>query len=145
MKRYTVGYIFTSNYGKVLLMTKNRPDWQVGKLNGIGGKIEAGESDLAAMVRECHEESALVIPEDQWTTICVMSGSDWEVIFLAALWPGSKSDAQSVTDEPVAWYETNNLPSNVIANLRWQIPLAISWLKGEDALEDVRVRYGDRR
>ena len=38
--------------GIVVLTHKNRPAWQAGKLNGVGGKIELLESPVAAMVRE---------------------------------------------------------------------------------------------
>ncbi len=46
---------------KVLLIRKNHPDYQAGKLNGIGGKVEPGEDPLTAMVRECKEE---VVPKE---------------------------------------------------------------------------------
>jgi 8-oxo-dGTP diphosphatase len=57
MKRYVVGFCFDYNHENVLLIRKNRPDWQVGRFNGLGGKIEKGESPLAAMGREFVEET----------------------------------------------------------------------------------------
>jgi 8-oxo-dGTP pyrophosphatase MutT (NUDIX family) len=55
--RYVVGFLFSQDESKVLLVWKNRPAWQNGKLNGIGGKIEAGETPLQAMEREFKEET----------------------------------------------------------------------------------------
>jgi len=55
--RYVVGFLFSEDQSRVLLVWKNRPAWQNGKLNGVGGKIEAGETPLQAMEREFKEET----------------------------------------------------------------------------------------
>ena len=55
--RYVLGFVFSEACDRVLLMWKNRPAWQAGKLNGIGGKIEAGETAQHAMEREFTEET----------------------------------------------------------------------------------------
>jgi 8-oxo-dGTP pyrophosphatase MutT (NUDIX family) len=55
--RYVVGFLFSEDESRVLLVWKNRPAWQDGKLNGVGGKIEAGETPLQAMEREFKEET----------------------------------------------------------------------------------------
>ena len=54
---YTIGIVFSHNLKCVFLLRKNRPDWQAGKLNGIGGHIEEGEEPLNAMRREALEET----------------------------------------------------------------------------------------
>jgi 8-oxo-dGTP diphosphatase len=135
-----VGFIFSPDYNQVLLMTKNRPDWQVEKLNGIGGKIEEDETDAAAMVRECLEECDLVSSEKDWVLACTSSGPDWEVLYYGAALPGAINKAKTTTDEPVAWYSATSLPIQVIDNLRWLIPLAINRLKAVDTLEKVTER-----
>lgn len=43
----------------VLVIQKDRPDWQKGKLNLPGGKIEDGETPEEAAIRELKEESGL--------------------------------------------------------------------------------------
>ena len=48
-KHWVVGFVFRNNRSEVVLQKKNRPSFQVGKLNGPGGKIEEGESALDAM------------------------------------------------------------------------------------------------
>ena len=57
--KYVVGIVY--NKENVLLISKKRPTWQAGMLNGIGGKIEPGENPLQAMIRECKEECNLDI------------------------------------------------------------------------------------
>lgn len=57
---YVLGFMFNEDESKVLLIMKNRPAWQAGKLNGVGGKIEAGETPIQAMEREFAEETGFV-------------------------------------------------------------------------------------
>jgi 8-oxo-dGTP pyrophosphatase MutT (NUDIX family) len=57
MMRYTLGFCFDQECKVVALIKKARPDWMRGKLNGIGGKVEAGEDHLSGHVREFGEET----------------------------------------------------------------------------------------
>lgn len=43
MKEYVLGFAFNRERTKIVLILKNRPDWQKGKYNGIGGKIEPSD------------------------------------------------------------------------------------------------------
>ena len=45
---------------KILLIEKNRPEWQAGRINFPGGSIEEGETPEQAAVRELKEESGLI-------------------------------------------------------------------------------------
>ena len=42
MERMVVGFAFTEDRRSVILIRKNRPEWQAGRLNGVGGHIEPG-------------------------------------------------------------------------------------------------------
>ena len=61
MTDYVVGFAFnsTQNFNSVVLINKNRPDWQAGKYNGIGGHIEPGETTYEAITREFDEEAGV--------------------------------------------------------------------------------------
>ena len=48
MMKYVAGFLFSNDYKYVALIKKEKPAWQKGKLNAIGGKIELGESELNA-------------------------------------------------------------------------------------------------
>ncbi len=65
-KNYVMGLIY-DDIGRVLLIKKNRPKHQVGKWNGLGGKVEDNETIARAMTREAKEEADLDIPESSWT------------------------------------------------------------------------------
>ncbi len=54
---YVVTFLFNHDSTKVWLIEKQKPDWQKGLLNGIGGKIEIGETPTDAAFRELKEEA----------------------------------------------------------------------------------------
>ncbi len=141
MKQYNLGFVFTSDYSSVLLVHKNRPDWQVGKLNGLGGKNEPNETSLEGMVRELEEESGLHIAAPDWVTVGAMSAGEWNVDVFTAVWTGDTAEAQTLTDEQIEWIPTNALPDNVMVNLRWLIPLAANKLQAVDELALASVQY----
>lgn len=122
MTRYVAGFLFDTNHERVVLITKNRPQWQKGKINGVGGHIEEGEQPHDAMVREFREETSLSI--GMWTNFAHMTVSDVaEVWFFRSF--GYIDAAQSMTDEEIGIYKVNALPENTMRNLRWLIPMAL--------------------
>ncbi len=60
---YVAGFYFSECGERVALIRKLKPEWQRGWLNGIGGKVEPGESPLSAMVREFEEEAGARIED----------------------------------------------------------------------------------
>ena len=125
MQRYTLGFIFTSSLEEVLLIHKLKPEWQKGRINGIGGKVEVGERALACIVREVKEEAALQSQEHEWIHMGKLSAADWITDVFVMKYMGDKNDAKSVEAEKIEWFALNNLPENIIGNLSWLIPLAI--------------------
>lgn len=57
-KQYTVILLFNADGSKILLQTKDRTSF-AGMLNGVGGKIEEGESPYEGAIREMEEETTL--------------------------------------------------------------------------------------
>jgi len=141
MKRYTVGFIFDSALEEVVLMEKNRPDWQKGKLNGIGGRVEEGESALECMVRETEEETGLATSVEDWKRFASIHESGGNVVdFFGLIHTGAKEEIQTTTDEQVDWYPAGALPANALLNITWLIPMAIEKLGG-GSFEPVEVTY----
>lgn len=58
MKKYVVIFLFTKDYKKVLMIKRNNPPYK-NCWNGIGGKIEKGENEIQAAIRECNEETSI--------------------------------------------------------------------------------------
>ncbi len=119
LNRYVVGFLF-DNRGNVALINKNRPEWQKGKLNGIGGHIEPGEEPITAMEREFHEEAGM--RPVNWRQFARVTGNNYELFIFAA--HSDRAGIESKTDELVGWYSIEKLPSNILPNLRWLIPMA---------------------
>lgn len=120
MKTYCLGFIFDDE--RVLLIRKNRPEWQRGKFNGIGGHIEPGEIPLDAMIRETREESGLVIPATHWMPVCTMQFSDYSVYVYAA--KAAFAQAESLTDELLCASSREHLGPDCLPNLHWLVPMA---------------------
>lgn len=123
--RYVVGFMFSAELRTVLLMIKNRPDWQRGKLNGIGGRIEENETPEQAMQREFAEETNVY--ETGWNLFATLSDErGWIVHFFYA--KGDIGKAETVTDETVIPFSLKDLGDDpaIIPNLTWLIPMALS-------------------
>ena len=121
-------------------MKKNRPDWQKGKLNGIGGHIDEGESNIECIVREAEEETGLTTSPSDWKHAATLGGPDWNMDVFSLVCRGNEADVKTCTDEKVSWYDIECLPSNVITNVRWLVPLALDKLQ-DNQLGTVVVRY----
>jgi 8-oxo-dGTP diphosphatase len=128
VKEYVCGFLFSPERSRVLLIRKQRPAWQAGKLNGVGGKIEAGEAPIDAMRREFREEAGVEVAE--WTHVLTLSGPDdagsgvgWAGHFFRAF--GDPSGVRSMTDEQLETHPVHPLPPDTIPNLRWMIPLLL--------------------
>lgn len=74
MKEYVLGFLFSEDKNLVALVIKDRPEWQAGKLNGIGGKVESDETIWTAMPREFKEETGVEIKE--WDQFAVLEFHD---------------------------------------------------------------------
>jgi 8-oxo-dGTP pyrophosphatase MutT (NUDIX family) len=109
VKRYVLGFAFTPDLSRVVLMRKARPEWQSGLLNGIGGHIEFAEASLVAMVREFREEAGANI--EQWAPIGEIKGADFSVDVFAGKFSVMQSKNIQNTDEsePVCWYRTESI------------------------------------
>lgn len=81
MKKYVLGFLFSPNLKRVVLIEKTKPEWQAGRLNGVGGKIEWGEVPLTAVRREFYEETNVYI--NDWEPVDEMSGDGWHVSVFA--------------------------------------------------------------
>jgi 8-oxo-dGTP diphosphatase len=123
-REYVVGFMFDHIGEAVLLIRKNRPTWQAGKLNGIGGRIEAGETPDQAMCREFFEETG--IEHQAWRRFCTLRDDrGWLVHFFYAV--GDVLKAKSLTDEKLACCALALLhKSEALPNLQWLIPMALS-------------------
>lgn len=149
MKRYVLGFLFANVRTRVLLIRKDHPNWMAGKLNGIGGKVELGETAKRAMIRECKEETGLNI--QYWNHFADLCGKeddtnsrDWIVHCFA----GAAKDSRDFKirphdNEPVSWFITTDVVRGIhgpiMPNLSWLMYMAIANLDGIDRAISFRI------
>lgn len=121
MTEYVAGFMFEGD--RVALVVKNRPAWQAGKMNGIGGHVELGEFPHQAMVREFYEETGVSTSTDDWFNFVRLEGTDFAVEFFFA--HGKLSALKSTTDKQIVKTPVDHVRAdNAIPNLTWLIPMA---------------------
>lgn len=106
MNEWAVGFLVDDARERVVLIRKNRPAWQEGKLNGVGGKVEPGETAYRAMAREFVEETGYDGPL-AWERYVSLDWSDGVVHFFRAFAPLSVlGECATVTDESIEVHRT---------------------------------------
>jgi 8-oxo-dGTP diphosphatase len=135
---YVLGFMFCDDCQMVALIRKDRPAWQAGKLNGIGGKMEdADRSPLCAMIREFREETgAETIPQD-WKHFADMKGEDFDGkgIYRVHCFTcfGDVDALDSITSEKVRVLRTDQVTAGLyrsVDNLPWLTALASTVVRG---------------
>lgn len=99
--RYALALIFSSDYQEVLTLEKRSgPALLLGKICGVGGKLDPVESALEAVVRETREETLLELDPTRLALVARCSGDGWEM----SVFSGSAdlSLARQGEKEPVA-------------------------------------------
>lgn len=129
------------NTAQVLLVQKNKPAWQRGRLNLVGGKIEAGETPEQAALRELEEEAGFSakhksIEEVSNAVLCgKIIGADCVVHCLSC--DLLCNDVPNILPregetELVGWHNWNTVKTDprLIPNLKVIIPLLVQDSQG---------------
>lgn len=116
---YVVGFLYNNSLSHVVLIEKQKPQWQQGKLNGVGGHIEKDETSYEAMEREFKEEAGTTVKN--WKLSVTLTSTTWRIFFFWAT--GSIRLVSTQTNEKIEIVSVRSLPSNIIPNLLWLIPL----------------------
>ena len=115
--QYVMGLIFDTT-DRILLIKKKRPTHQVGKWNGLGGKVEDNESITAAMSREVKEEANLDIPETSWTLMYSGSQPSGSLfVFITYISPELMDSTKQMTDEIISVFSISELPLNCMEDI----------------------------
>jgi len=156
LKRYSLAFIFgTDDSGKVshlLLIRKAKPQWQQGRLNGIGGGVETDESADECNAREVSEEThgRISLSPDQWRRFARLSGKEvynqrasktFEILLYTIKVHNTMLRAAAAAtlgaSEPLVLLYLNDLFTDenlkVLPNVRWMVAMARSFEMGEVA------------
>ncbi len=99
--------------GKMLLLKKANRGISKGKWNGLGGKIESGESEKENAVREIEEESGLRAKRlERRGTIYFSKGSRGNRLGRISLFVCNNFSGQlkAGSEGELKWFDTGNLP-----------------------------------
>lgn len=141
MQRYSLGFVFDASLRQVLLIHKNKPAAQAGKVNGLGGKVEPSEDSRACVMREIREEAGLSTAADGWLFAGTMRSKDWSVDVYGLAYSGNRTDAKTMEDQRVEWFPVDALPANRMSNLSWLVPFVKNKLLERDATPRFLVEY----
>ena len=111
MKQLTL--LFLVRDKQILLAMKKR-GFGAGRWNGVGGKLEAGESVEQALVRECQEEikvTPLMFGQAADITFDEMHLGERELlrvsVFLCSEWSGQPTETEEMSPD---WFNINQIP-----------------------------------
>jgi 8-oxo-dGTP diphosphatase len=127
----------------VLILKDHGPDYVVGKWNGVGGKVEDGETIEQAMAREFAEETGVQALPESWRWFCDLEGDGYQVSCLVTQLP-QDANPQTMEKETVSVWPLDTLPETVVPNVRWLIPMALDMTETGHGVEAV-VRDAQKR
>lgn len=135
MQEYTLGFMFDEARERVVLIKKENPSWQRGKLNGVGGKVELGETPYSAMVREFEEETG-VLCED-WKFLMTLVGNSFQ-IYVYYTFDDKMLNCQTKEIEEVKIFniydDWKEICGSSISNIPWLLMLCLDFDVHKDRL-----------
>jgi len=145
MIEYVCGFLISDDLRWLVMIERNKKDWQYGKLNGIGGKIEKNESVFQAMTREFKEETGVDIL--LWEPLATLVHKDKFKIFFFKRFAKQEIldmcyNAKSKNGKITQVFLKDKMPDNCIENVKWLIPMALSKDDGIPFLIEESVYHG---
>lgn len=131
-RMYVLGLAFSQDFSRVVMIRKNRPEWQRGFMNGVGGHVEDSDPGLIhAMSREFKEETSVDINHMRWLNFLEFGNAEWKVwCFTTTLSEQELQSVMTTTDEEVMVVSMTNIHDiATIPNIRWMVPLAIDFFR----------------
>ncbi len=114
-----------------ILLAKKKKGFGMGLFNGVGGKVEPGETIDQAMIRECQEEIHVTPTKYEKLGINTFEeyykGEKAHLIFhlyVATEWEGNPEESEEMSPQ---WFNINNIPYNEMFkdDTHW-LPLALN-------------------
>lgn len=133
MTEKTCTLLFLRRNDEVLLAMKKR-GFGSGRYNGVGGKIEPGETEEAALIRECQEEIGVTPTSYRKVAVHDFVQKDgenpWRMYVHAYIcdeWEGEPVETEEMAPE---WFKISNIPyDNMWQDDRFWIPQVLEGQK----------------
>jgi 8-oxo-dGTP diphosphatase len=124
-KEYVLGFLFSEDRKNVVLLRKNKPNYQKGKMNGLGGKVEKVDGTFeTAMTREFQEEAGVVVTD--WKRFATVYNDDFYIAVFKSF--GDISNVRTMEDEIVSVVRLSNLHlfGEIMPNLKALLEVALN-------------------
>ncbi|MBS1266417.1 MAG: ADP-ribose pyrophosphatase [Candidatus Woesearchaeota archaeon] len=144
MKLGTICYIRYNNKTLMLHRIKKENDMHKGKWNGLGGKLDKGESPQECVVREVIEESGLKIKNPKLKGIITFPASeyppeDWYVfVFVATQFSGELTETR---EGVLKWIDNDKL---LDLNIWEGDKLFMKWIE-KDKIFSAKFMYKNKK
>ena len=135
IQRYVLGFAFNSEMSYVLLVKKLK---NIGKWNGVGGKVEIGELPQDAMLREFEEETGLAV---KWERMGTVVGEEWTMcVFKSTGLPARQFQTVNDVGEPLMWAKCHVVTDQLVKHRFAQnVPTMVSHAVSGTGLLRIRV------
>jgi 8-oxo-dGTP diphosphatase len=105
----------TPGGGTEVLLGLKKTGFGAGKIVGLGGHVEPGESDAEAVCREVHEEAGVEVLQEDLSDAGVVefvfpARPEWNMhtrLFTTRRWHGEPSESSEIAPE---WFDAVSLP-----------------------------------
>ena len=118
--------------GTEVLLGLKRTGFGSGKIVGIGGHVEAGESDAEAVCREVREEAGVVVLQEDLADAGAVefifpARPEWNMycrLFTTWKWEGEPAESLEITPQ---WFDAASLPLHLMwADAEHWLPAALA-------------------
>lgn len=124
MIEFVVGVATTTE--NVVLIKKIKPEWQAGKYNFVGGKLEPNEKPVDAMVREFVEETGVMTVASDWEYVGKMQRPGDFICYIFSAENEAFQNCYTTTEEEIViknkedfLTDTRWHPERYMSNLSW--------------------------
>lgn len=126
---YIASYVIVRKGKKVAFVLRNNTSWMNDYYGLPSGKVEKGESYIAAAIREAKEEIGITIKSSDLKHALTVHryepsshANDWvDLYFEATKWEGEPQNAEPDIHSELAWFALDKLPENVIPSVKYSL------------------------
>ena len=135
MKRFTLGIAFDTEEN-IVLIKKTKPEWQAGKFNFVGGKIEKGEKPVDCISREFREETSVDIPPEKWRYVGKMYREKDFIVYIYLTYDKEVANVTTTTEEEIYKVSIDKfeIDSNFQKLLMSNLKVIYEFVKSDDYL-----------